>query len=64
MKKLIPLNVQDNIHEFVWNVWRVIKVILYEVLIALVVMGILYCLNFKVTIIKNVQVISPIQEVK
>lgn len=49
---------------FFKEVGKVLKVILYEILIALVVMGILYVTNFRVEITKNVQVISPIQEVK
>ena len=42
------------------EVVKIAKVIFYEILIVLVAMGILYATNFRVSIEKNVQTISPI----
>jgi hypothetical protein len=46
------------------EVVKVAKVIFYEILIVLVAFGILYCTNFKLSITKNVSIISPIPTVE
>lgn len=53
---------KDAFHNFIWNAKLVLKVVMYQIALALMILGVLYVTNFKVSIVKNVQVISPIVE--
>lgn len=55
---------KDTLPDFFHEAGKVLKVLFYEVLVVLVAMGILYATNFRVTIEKNVQIISPISAEK
>lgn len=55
---------KDSIKEFAWWTGIVAKVVMFQVALALMIMGVLYVLNFTVTISPVVKVISPIVEGK
>lgn len=61
MKRIKTLFAVD-IPYYVGEVMKVAKVIFYEIIIALVVMGILYATNFRIEIKPNVEVVSPISQ--
>ena len=46
------------------EVWHILKVIFYEILVILVAFGILYLTNFRIRIEPMVKIISPIVETK
>ncbi|TVL99541.1 MAG: hypothetical protein CV087_17430 [Candidatus Brocadia sp. WS118] len=52
--------IKDDIHNFLWWAGIVGKVVMFQVGVALMVMGVLYITNFKITIEPLVKVISPI----
>lgn len=54
--------VKDNVKNFLWWTGIVAKVVMFQVALALMIMGVLYVLNFTVTISPVVKVISPIVE--
>lgn len=56
--------VKDSLKDFAWWLGIVAKVVMFQVALALMVMGVLYVLNFTVTISPVVKVISPIVEGK
>lgn len=56
--------VKDSVHNFIWWTGIVAKVVMFQVALALMVMGVLYALNFTVTISPMVKTISPIVEGK
>lgn len=53
---------KDSVHNFAWWVGIVAKVVMFQIALALMVMGVFYVLNFTVTISPMVKVISPIVE--
>ena len=53
---------KDSIKEVAWWTGIVLKVVMFQVALALMIMGVLYLLNFTVTISPVVKVISPIVE--
>lgn len=53
---------KDSVHNFIWWTHIVGKILMFQVALALMVMGVLYALNFTVTISPMVKVISPIVE--
>jgi hypothetical protein len=55
---------KDTLPDFMWEMKKVLTVLFYEVVLALVVMGVCYATNFHISITPVVQTISPIQEVK
>ena len=64
MNKQKMLAVKDSVQNFLWWTGIVAKVLMFQVALALMVMGVLYILNFRVEIKPLVQTISPIVEVK
>lgn len=64
MNKQKMLAIKDKVQDTIWMTKIVAKVIFYQIVIVLVAMGILYATNFRVEVKPNVQVISPIVEVK
>lgn len=56
--------VKDTVKNFIWWTGIVAKVVMFQVALALMVMGVLYALNFTVTISPMVKTISPIVEGK
>lgn len=55
---------KDSVKNFVWWTSIVGKVVMFQVALALMILGVFYCLNFKVQIVPLVQVVSPIVEGK
>lgn len=64
MNKQKMQEVKDKVADTIWHLKLIAKVIFYQIVILLVAMGILYATNFRVEIKPNVQVISPVVEVK
>jgi len=60
----IKQETKDKIQDTFWMTKIIVKVLFYEVVLALVVMGVCYATNFHISITPVVQTISPIQEVK
>lgn len=56
--------VKDNVKNFLWWTGIVAKVVMFQVALALMICGVLYVLNFKVSIEPLVTVISPVAEVE
>lgn len=54
--------VKDDIHNALWWGGIIGKVILFQALVILVACGVLYLSNFKVQVVKNVEIVSPIVE--
>lgn len=51
---------KDSVKNFVWWTSIVGKVVMFQVALALMIMGVLYALNFRVEIKPVITVISPI----
>lgn len=61
----IKQETKDKIQDTFWMTKIIVKVLFYEVVLALVVMGVLYVTNFRFEIKPVVQTISPVvMEVK
>jgi hypothetical protein len=60
----IKQETKDKIQDTFWMTKIIVKVLFYEVVLALVVMGVLYATNFKITVSPLVQTISPISTEK
>ena len=60
---MTKLQLKDSIHDFIWNAKYVGKILMFQVALALMICGVLYVLNFKVSIEPLVTVISPVAEV-
>ena len=56
--------VKDKVQDIFWMTKIVAKVVFYQIVVVLVAMGILYATNFKLSITKNVSIISPIPTVE
>jgi hypothetical protein len=54
--------VKDSVHNFLWWTGIVAKVLMFQAAVVLMVLGIFYISNFKVTISPIVQTVSPIVE--
>lgn len=52
--------VKDSLHNFVWWTGIVAKVLMFQIALSLMICGVLYVLNFQVTIEPIVKVISPL----
>lgn len=52
--------VKDSVQNFLWWAGIVGKVLMFQVAVILIVLGIFYIANFKVTIEPIVKVVSPI----
>ena len=61
---MTKLQVKDSIHNFVWWTGIVAKVIMFQVAVALMVLGICYLANFRLQLVPLVQTISPVAEGK
>jgi hypothetical protein len=59
---MTKLQIQDSIHDFIWNAKYVLKVLMFQVALALMICGVLYVLNFKITVSPLVTTISPVPE--
>lgn len=53
---------KDSFKNFVWWTSIVGKVVMFQVALALMILGVFYCLNFKVQVVPLVQTISPVVE--
>jgi len=60
----IKQETKDKIQDTFWMTKIVAKVLFYEVVLALVVMGVLYATNFKISLTPNITVLSPISTEK
>lgn len=59
---MTKVQLKDSIHDFIWNAKYVGKVIMFQAALALMILGVFYCLNFKVQVVPLVQTISPVVE--
>jgi hypothetical protein len=55
---------KDKVQDTFWMTKIVAKVLFYEVVLALVVMGVLYMTNFRINIVPLVTTISPLSQEK
>lgn len=59
---MTKLQIKDSIHDFIWNAKYVLKIVMFQVALALMICGVLYVLNFRVSIEPLTTVISPVVE--
>lgn len=59
---MTKLQIKDSIHDFIWNAKYVLKVLMFQVALVLMICGVLYVLNFRVSVEPVVTVISPVAE--